>query len=56
MPFGHPPVDDADERHDAAIGVEVRVEDERLERCIRIALGSRDFGDHGFQRGPNTLA
>ncbi len=50
------PIDDANERDDAAVRVEVRVEDERLERRLRVALGRRNATDHRLERVAHALA
>ena len=42
-------VDHADEGHHAAVGVEVRVEDERLERRLGVTGGRGDVGDDGLE-------
>ncbi len=49
-------VHDAHERDDAAVGVEVRVEDERLERRVRITHGMRHVLHDGLERVLHTLA
>ena len=43
-------VDDADERDDTTVGIEVRIEDEGLERCVGVALRRRDALDDGLEQ------
>ena len=40
-------VDDPYQHHHAHVVVEPRVDDQRLQRCVRIALGRRNAGDDG---------
>ena len=54
--LAHAAVNDAREHDHAAVRVEPRVENERLERCFRIALGRRQAGDDGFENVGNALA
>ena len=49
-------VEDADRGNDAAVLVEVRIQDECLERRVRIALGRRDQKDNGLQQIVDALA
>ena len=46
----HGAVHHAHERHDAAIRIEVAVEDERAQRRIRVALRRGDVVDHGLEQ------
>ncbi len=49
-------VDDADERHDAAVRVEVAVEDQRRERRIRVADGRRHVAHDRLEHVSDALA
>ena len=49
-------VDDADERHDAAVLVVGRVEDERARRRVRVAGGRPDAIDDRVEHGVDALA
>ena len=50
LALAHRAVDHAHECHDAAIRVEVAVEDERAQRRIRVALRRGDVVDHGLEQ------
>ena len=50
LAFLHRAVDDADERHDAAVRVEVAVEDERTQRGVRVAGWRGNVVDHGLEQ------
>ena len=49
-------VEDANRRHHAAVFVEVRVEDEGLERLVRITLGRAHEEDDGLEQVMDALA
>ena len=50
LALAHGAVDHAHERHNAAIRVEVAVEDERAQRRIRVALRRGNVVDHGLEQ------
>ena len=50
LPFPHGAVDDADERNDATVGVEVAVEDERAQRGVRVTGWRGDVVDHSLEQ------
>ena len=49
-------VDDTHERHDAAIRVEVGVEDQRFEGCVGVADRSGDVRDNGLEQLMDAVA
>ena len=50
LAFPHGAVNNADKCHDAAVRVEVAVEDERAQRGVRVAFWRGDVVDHGFEQ------
>ncbi len=53
---GHPALHDPDARHDAAVLVELGVEDQALQRRVRIADGRRDALDDRVEQVGDALA
>ena len=49
LTFIQVPVDHTHQHDHAHIGVEPTVNNHGAQRCVRVAFGGRDFGDHGFE-------